>query len=185
MVGAVITLPMVITQSNEYAELGWPLDILIAVVWIAYGWLFFGTIAKRRVKHIYVANWFFGAYVIAVSLLHVVNNLVMPASLWKSYPVYSGAVDAMAQWWYGHNAVAFLLTVGYLAMMSYYVPKQAQRPIYSYRLSIVHFWALISIYHWAGPHHLPSTPLPARAQSTRVVISVILLVPSCDGQSVV
>src|SRR3546814_833558 len=183
MVGAVITLPMGITQSKEYAELEWPLDILIAVVWIAYGRLFFGTIAKRRVKHIYVANWFFGAYVIAVGLLHVVNNLVMPASLWKSYPVYSGAVDAMAQWWYGHNAVAFLLTVGYLAMMYYYVPKQAQRPIYSYRLSIVHFWALISIYMWAGPHHLHYTALPDWAQSLGMVFSVILLVPRSEHTS--
>ncbi|HRN59252.1 MAG TPA: cbb3-type cytochrome c oxidase subunit I, partial [Chiayiivirga sp.] len=153
MVGAAITLPLGITQSKEYAELEWPLDILVTVVWVAYGWLFFGTIVKRRVKHIYVANWFYGAYVIAVALLHIVNNLVMPAGLWKSYPVYSGAVDAMAQWWYGHNGVAFLLTVGYLAMMYYFVPKQVQRPIYSYRLSIVHFWALISIYMWAGPHH--------------------------------
>ena len=129
MVGAVITLPMGITQGKEYAELEWPLDILIAVVWVAYGWLFFGTIAKRRVKHIYVANWFYGAYIIGVCLLHIVNNLVLPAGLWKSYSVYSGAVDAMAQWWYGHNAVAFLLTVGYLAMMYYFVPKQAGRPI--------------------------------------------------------
>ncbi|MGQ4582690.1 cytochrome-c oxidase, cbb3-type subunit I [Lysobacter sp. F60174L2] len=181
MVGALITLPLGITQGKEYAELEWPLDILIAIVWVAYGWLFFGTIAKRRVKHIYVANWFYGAYVIAVGLLHIVNNLAIPAGLWKSYPVYSGAVDAMAQWWYGHNAVAFLLTVGYLAMMYYFVPKQAQRPIYSYRLSIVHFWALISIYMWAGPHHLHYTALPDWAQSVGMVFSVILLVPSWGG----
>ena len=181
MVGAAITLPMGITQGKEYAELEWPLDVLIAIVWIAYGWLFFGTIAKRKVKHIYVANWFYGAYVIAVALLHIVNNLVMPAGLWKSYPIYSGAVDAMAQWWYGHNGVAFLLTVGYLAMMYYFVPKQAQRPIYSYRLSIVHFWALISIYMWAGPHHLLYTSLPDWAQSLGMVFSVILLAPSWGG----
>ena len=181
MVGAAITLPMGITQGKEYAELEWPLDVLITIVWVAYGWLFFGTIAKRRVKHIYVANWFYGAYVIAVALLHIVNNLVMPAGLWKSYSVYSGAVDAMAQWWYGHNGVAFLLTVGYLAMMYYFVPKQAQRPIYSYRLSIVHFWALISIYMWAGPHHLQYTALPDWAQSLGMVFSVILLAPSWGG----
>ena len=181
MVGAAITLPMGITQGKEYAELEWPLDVLITIVWVAYGWLFFGTIAKRRVKHIYVANWFYGAYVIAVALLHIVNNLVMPAGLWKSYSVYSGAVDAMAQWWYGHNGVAFLLTVGYLAMMYYSVPKQAQRPIYSYRLSIVHFWALISIYMWAGPHHLQYTALPDWAQSLGMVFSVILLAPSWGG----
>ena len=181
MVGAAITLPLGITQGKEYAELEWPLDVLIAIVWVAYGWLFFATIAKRRVRHIYVANWFYGAYVIAVGLLHIVNNLVMPAGLWKSYPVYSGAVDAMAQWWYGHNGVAFLLTVGYLAMMYYFVPKQAQRPIYSYRLSIVHFWALISIYMWAGPHHLHYTALPDWAQSVGMVFSVILLAPSWGG----
>jgi len=181
MAGAAITLPMGITQGKEYAELEWPLDVLIAIVWVAYGWLFFGTIARRKVKHIYVANWFYGAYVIAVALLHIVNNLVMPAGLWKSYPVYSGAVDAMAQWWYGHNGVAFLLTVGYLAMMYYFVPKQAQRPIYSYRLSIVHFWALISIYMWAGPHHLLYTSLPDWAQSLGMVFSVILLAPSWGG----
>ncbi|MBS0225666.1 MAG: cytochrome-c oxidase, cbb3-type subunit I [Proteobacteria bacterium] len=181
MLGAVITLPMGITQGKEYAELEWPLDVLIAIVWVAYGWLFFGTLAKRRVKHIYVANWFYGAYVIAVGLLHIVNNLAVPAGMWKSYPVYSGAVDAMVQWWYGHNAVAFLLTVGYLAMMYYFVPKQAQRPIYSYRLSIVHFWALISIYMWAGPHHLQYTALPDWAQSVGMVFSVILLAPSWGG----
>ena len=181
MAGAAITLPMGITQGKEYAEVEWPLDVLIAIVWVAYGWLFFGTIAKRKVKHIYVANWFYGAYVIAVALLHIVNNLAMPAGLWKSYPVYSGAVDAMAQWWYGHNGVAFLLTVGYLAMMYYFVPKQVQRPIYSYRLSIVHFWALISIYMWAGPHHLLYTSLPDWAQSLGMVFSVILLAPSWGG----
>jgi cytochrome c oxidase cbb3-type subunit 1 len=181
MIGAVITLPLGITQSKEYAELEWPLDILIAVVWVAYGWLFFGTIVKRRVKHIYVANWFYGAYVIAVALLHIVNNIVMPAGLWKSYSVYSGAVDAMAQWWYGHNGVAFLLTVGYLAMMYYFVPKQVQRPIYSYRLSIVHFWALISVYMWAGPHHLLYTSLPDWVQSVGMVFSLILLAPSWGG----
>ena len=151
---AAITLPLGMTQGKEYAELEWPIDMLITVVWVAYAVLFFGTIAKRRVKHIYVANWFFGAYIITIALLHIVNNLAIPVGLSKSYPVYSGAVDAMVQWWYGHNAVGFFLTAGFLGIMYYFVPKQAGRPIYSYRLSIVHFWALIAIYMWAGPHHL-------------------------------
>ena len=181
IVAAAITLPLGITQSKEYAELEWPIDILIAVVWIAYGVLFFGTIAKRRVQHIYVANWFYGAYIITIALLHIVNNLVMPASLWKGYSVYSGAVDAMVQWWYGHNAVGFFLTAGFLGMMYYFVPKQAGRPIYSYRLSIVHFWALIAVYMWAGPHHLHYTALPDWAQSVGMVFSLILLAPSWGG----
>lgn len=143
---AAITLPLGLTQGKEYAELEWPIDLLITVVWVAYGALFFGTIVKRRVKHIYVANWFYGAYIIAIALLHIVNNIAIPVGLGKSYPVYSGAVDAMVQWWYGHNAVGFLLTAGFLGMMYYFVPKQAGRPIYSYRLSIVHFWALIAVY---------------------------------------
>src|SRR6476620_10775212 len=142
IVAAAITLPLGITQGKEYAELEWPIDLLILVVWVCYGVLFFGTIAKRTVKHIYVANWFYAAYIIAIALLHVVNNLVVPAGLTKSYIIYGGAVDAMVQWWYGHNAVGFLLTAGFLGMMYYFVPKQAGRPIYSYRLSIVHFWAL-------------------------------------------
>jgi len=178
---AAITLPMGMTQGKEYAELEWPIDLLITVVWVAYGALFFGTIAKRKVQHIYVANWFYGAYIIAVALLHIVNNLSMPASLTKSYPIYSGAVDAMVQWWYGHNAVGFFLTAGFLGMMYYFVPKQAQRPVYSYRLSIVHFWALIAVYMWAGPHHLQYTALPDWAQSVGMVFSLILLAPSWGG----
>jgi len=178
---AAITLPMGMTQGKEYAELEWPVDLLITIVWVAYGALFFGTIAKRKVQHIYVANWFYGAYIIAVALLHIVNNLSMPASLTKSYPVYSGAVDAMVQWWYGHNAVGFFLTAGFLGMMYYFVPKQAQRPVYSYRLSIVHFWALIAVYMWAGPHHLQYTALPDWAQSVGMVFSLILLAPSWGG----
>ena len=154
IVAAAVTLPLGMTQGKEYAELEWPIDILITVVWVAYAVLFFGTIARRRVKHIYVANWFYGAYIITIALLHVVNNLAIPVGLTKSYPVYSGAVDAMVQWWYGHNAVGFFLTAGFLGMMYYFVPKQAGRPIYSYRLSVVHFWALIAVYMWAGPHHL-------------------------------
>ncbi len=181
IVSAAITLPLGITQSKEYAELEWPIDWLIAVVWIAYAVLFFGTIAIRRVKHIYVANWFYGAYIIAIALLHIVNNIAIPAGPWKSYPVYSGAVDAMVQWWYGHNAVGFLLTAGFLGMMYYFVPKQAGRPIYSYRLSIVHFWALIAVYMWAGPHHLHYTALPDWAQSVGMVFSLVLLAPSWGG----
>jgi cytochrome c oxidase cbb3-type subunit 1 len=178
---AAITLPMGLTQGKEYAELIWPIDVLIAVVWVAYGVLFFGTIVKRRVKHIYVANWFYGAFIIAVALLHIVNSLAIPVGLLHSFPVYSGAVDAMVQWWYGHNAVGFFLTAGFLGMMYYFVPKQAGRPIYSYRLSIVHFWALIAIYMWAGPHHLQYTALPDWAQSLGMVFSLILLAPSWGG----
>jgi cytochrome c oxidase cbb3-type subunit 1 len=181
IVAAAITLPLGWTQGKEYAELEWPIDWLIAVVWVAYAVLFFGTIARRRVKHIYVANWFYGAYILAIALLHIVNNIAIPAGWDKSYPVYSGAVDAMVQWWYGHNAVGFLLTAGFLGMMYYFVPKQAQRPIYSYRLSIVHFWALIAVYMWAGPHHLHYTALPDWAQSLGMVFSLILLAPSWGG----
>jgi cytochrome c oxidase cbb3-type subunit I len=181
IVAAAVTLPLGMTQGKEYAELEWPIDILITVVWVAYAVLFFGTIAQRRVKHIYVANWFFGAYIITIALLHIVNNLAIPVGLTKSYPVYSGAVDAMVQWWYGHNAVGFFLTAGFLGMMYYFVPKQAGRPIYSYRLSVVHFWALIAVYMWAGPHHLIYTSLPDWAQSLGMVFSLILLAPSWGG----
>ncbi len=178
---AAITLPLGLTQGKEYAELIWPIDVLIAVVWVAYAVLFFGTIAKRRVKHIYVANWFYGAFIIAVALLHIVNSLAIPVGALHSFPIYSGAVDAMVQWWYGHNAVGFFLTAGFLGMMYYFVPKQAGRPVYSYRLSIVHFWALIAIYMWAGPHHLQYTALPDWAQSLGMVFSLILLAPSWGG----
>ena len=181
IVAAAVTLPMGLTQGKEYAELEWPIDWLIAVVWVAYGVLFFGTIAKRKTPHIYVANWFYGSFIIAIALLHIVNNIAIPAGAFKSYSVYSGAVDAMVQWWYGHNAVGFFLTAGFLGMMYYYVPKQAQRPIYSYRLSIVHFWALIAVYMWAGPHHLQYTALPDWAQSLGMVFSLILLAPSWGG----
>ena len=181
IVAAAITLPLGLTQSKEYAELIWPIDILIAVVWVAYAVLFIGTIAIRRVKHIYVANWFYASFIIAIALLHIVNSLAMPSGLLHSYPVYSGAVDAMVQWWYGHNAVGFYLTAGFLGMMYYFVPKQAGRPIYSYRLSIVHFWALIAVYMWAGPHHLLYTSLPDWAQSLGMVFSLILLAPSWGG----
>ena len=181
IVAAAITLPLGITQSKEYAELEWPIDLLITVVWIAYAVLFFGTIAKRRVQHIFVANWFYGAFILTVALLHVVNNLALPVSMWKSYSLYTGSVDALVQWWYGHNAVGFFLTAGFLGMMYYFVPKQAEGPVYSYRLSIVHFWALISIYMWAGPHHLHYTATPDWLQSLGVVFSIILLAPSWGG----
>src|SRR5205814_2639574 len=175
---AAITLPLGYTQGKEYAELEWPIDILIAVVWVAYAVVFFGTLGTRRVRHIHVANWFFGAFILAVRLLHIVNSAAMPASLTKSYSAYSGVQDAMIQWWYGHNAVGFFLTAGFLGMMYYFIPKQAERPVYSYRLSIVHFWALIFTYMWAGPHHLHYTTLPDWAQSIGMVFSLILLAPS-------
>jgi cytochrome c oxidase cbb3-type subunit 1 len=178
---AAITLPLGISSSKEYAELEWPIDILIAAVWIAYAVVFFGTLYKRKVQHIYVANWFFGAYILAIALLHIVNSAAMPATFWKSYSAFAGAQDAMVQWWYGHNAVGFFLTAGFLGMMYYYVPKQAGRPIYSYRLSVVHFWALIFTYMWAGPHHLHYTALPEWTQSIGMVFSLILLAPSWGG----
>jgi cytochrome c oxidase cbb3-type subunit 1 len=178
---AAITLPLGITQGKEYAELEWPIDLLIAVVWVSYAVVFFGTLMKRRIKHIYVANWFFGAFIITVAILHIFNNLSIPVSMTKSYPIYSGVVDGMMQWWYGHNAVGFFLTAGFLGMMYYFVPKQAGRPVYSYRLSVVHFWSLIAIYMWAGPHHLHYTSLPDWAQTIGMVFSVILLAPSWGG----
>jgi cytochrome c oxidase cbb3-type subunit 1 len=178
---AAVTLPLGITQGKEYAELEWPIDLLIAVVWVAFAIVYFATIGKRRVKHIYVANWFYSAFIITVAVLHIFNNLSIPAGLWKSYPIYTGVVDAMMQWWYGHNAVGFFLTAGFLGMMYYFVPKQAERPVYSYRLSVVHFWALIAIYMWAGPHHLHYTSLPNWAQSLGMVFSIILLAPSWGG----
>jgi cytochrome c oxidase cbb3-type subunit 1 len=178
---AAITLPLGITSSKEYAELEWPIDLLITVVWVAYAIVFFGTIMKRRVKHIYVANWFYGAFILTIAVLHVVNSAALPVSATKSYSVYPGAIDAMVQWWYGHNAVGFFLTAGFLGMMYYFVPKQAGRPVYSYRLSVVHFWALISTYMWAGPHHLHYTALPVWAQSLGMVFSLILLAPSWGG----
>ena len=178
---AAITLPLGMTSGKEYAELEWPIDILITLVWVAYALVFFGTIAVRKVSHIYVANWFFGAYIIAVALLHIVNSMEMPVTLTKSYSMYAGVQDAMVQWWYGHNAVGFFLTAGFLGMMYYFVPKQAGRPVYSYRLSVVHFWALIFTYMWAGPHHLHYTALPDWTQSVGMVFSLILLAPSWGG----
>ena len=178
---AAITLPLGMTQGKEYAELEWPIDILIAVVWVSYAVVFFGTIARRKVSHIYVANWFYGSFILAVALLHIVNSAAVPVGLFKSYSAYAGVQDAMVQWWYGHNAVGFFLTAGFLGMMYYFVPKQAERPIYSYRLSVVHFWALIFTYMWAGPHHLHYTALPDWTQSIGMVFSLILLAPSWGG----
>jgi len=181
IVAAAITLPLGFTRGKEYAELEWPIGLLIAVVWVAYAIVFFGTIGVRKVRHIYVANWFFGSFIIAVALLHIVNGAVIPVGWWKSYSVYAGVQDAMVQWWYGHNAVGFFLTAGFLGMMYYFIPKQAERPVYSYRLSIVHFWALIFTYMWAGPHHLHYTALPDWAQSLGMVFSLVLLAPSWGG----
>ncbi len=178
---AVVTLPLGFTSSKEYAELEWPIDLLITVVWVSYAVVFFGTIAKRRVKHIYVANWFFGSFILTVAMLHLVNSAALPVSLFKSYSVYSGVQDAMVQWWYGHNAVGFFLTAGFLGIMYYFIPKQAERPVYSYRLSVVHFWALSFTYIWAGPHHLHYTALPDWTQSLGMAFSLILLAPSWGG----
>jgi cytochrome c oxidase cbb3-type subunit 1 len=181
IVAAAISLPLGFTQGKEYAELEWPIDLLIAVVWVSYAVVFFGTLLKRKTSHIYVANWFFGAFILTVAILHIVNSAAMPATMTKSYSAYTGVQDAMIQWWYGHNAVGFFLTAGFLGMMYYFIPKQAEAPVYSYRLSIVHFWALIFTYMWAGPHHLHYTALPDWAQSIGMVFSLILLAPSWGG----
>jgi cytochrome c oxidase cbb3-type subunit 1 len=183
---AALSLPLGFTSGKEYAELEWPIDILITVVWVSYAIVFFGTIGIRKTPHIYVSNWFFGAMIIAIALLHLVNSAEIPVLAAgiltpKSYSAYAGVQDAMVQWWYGHNAVGFFLTAGFLGMMYYFVPKQAGRPVYSYRLSVVHFWALIFTYMWAGPHHLHYTALPDWAQSLGMVFSLILLAPSWGG----
>ena len=178
---AAVTLPLGYTSAKEYAELEWPIDILIAVVWVSYAVVFFGTIMKRKTPHIYVANWFLGAFILTVALLHIVNSAAIPVEAMKSYSAYAGVQDAMIQWWYGHNAVGFFLTAGFLGMMYYFIPKQGGRPVYSYRLSVVHFWALIFTYMWAGPHHLQYTALPDWAQSLGMVFSLILLAPSWGG----
>ena len=178
---AAVTLPLGFTSGKEYAELEWPIDILITLVWVSYAVVFFGTIMKRKIPHIYVANWFFGAFIITVAVLHLVNSAAIPVSLTKSYSAYAGVQDAMIQWWYGHNAVGFFLTAGFLGIMYYFIPKQAGRPVYSYRLSVVHFWALIFTYMWAGPHHLHYTALPDWAQSIGMLFSLILLAPSWGG----
>jgi len=181
ILAAAITLPLGMTTSKEYAELEWPIDIAIAVVWVVFGWNMIGTIIKRREKHMYVAIWFYIATFVTVAVLHIVNSFEMPVTLFKSYSFYAGVQDALVQWWYGHNAVAFFLTTPFLGLMYYFLPKAANRPVYSYRLSIVHFWSLIFIYIWAGPHHLLYTALPGWAQSLGVVFSIMLIAPSWGG----
>lgn len=181
LASVVITLPLGMTQSKEYAEMIWPIDLVIAVVFLAFALNFAMTIANRRVKHLYVAMWFYISFVITIPVLHVVNNLVIPANLYRSYPVYAGMTDALVQWWYGHNAVGFLLTTPILGLMYYFLPRAAERPVYSYRLSIVHFWALVFLYIWAGPHHLLYSALPDWAQTLGMVFSIMLLAPSWGG----
>jgi cytochrome c oxidase cbb3-type subunit I/II len=181
IVAAAITLPLGMTSSKEYAELEWPIDIAIAVIWVVFGWNMIGTIIKRRERHMYVAIWFYIATFVTVAVLHIVNSFAIPVTLFKSYSWYAGVQDALVQWWYGHNAVAFFLTTPYLGMMYYFLPKAANRPVYSYRLSIIHFWSLIFIYIWAGPHHLLYTSLPDWAQSLGVVFSIMLIAPSWGG----
>ncbi|MGI4020020.1 MAG: cytochrome-c oxidase, cbb3-type subunit I [Janthinobacterium lividum] len=181
IISAVITLPLGLTTSHEYAELEWPIDIAITVIWVVFGINMFGTIIKRRERHMYVAIWFYIATLVTIAVLHIVNSFEWPISAFKSYYVYAGVQDALVQWWYGHNAVAFFLTTPYLGMMYYFLPKMANRPVYSYRLSILHFWSLIFIYIWAGPHHLLYTSLPGWAQSLGVVFSIMLIAPSWGG----
>jgi cytochrome c oxidase cbb3-type subunit I/II len=181
IVAAALTLPMGITQSKEYAELEWPIDIAIAVVWVAFAVNFFGTLVKRRERHIFVAIWFYIATIVTVAILHIFNNLVIPVGLTDSYPIYGGVQDAFMQWWYGHNAVAFFLTTPFLGLMYYFLPKAANRPVFSYRLSILHFWSLVFIYIWAGPHHLHYTALPEWASTLGMVFSVMLWMPSWGG----
>ncbi|MFN8846536.1 MAG: cytochrome-c oxidase, cbb3-type subunit I [Bdellovibrionales bacterium] len=181
ILAAAITLPLGYSQSKEYAELEWPIDIAITVIWVVFAINFFGTLARRREKHIYVALWFYIATIITVAVLHIINSLEYPVSFLKSYPVFSGVQDALVQWWYGHNAVAFFLTTPFLGLMYYFLPKAANRPVYSYRLSIIHFWSLVFIYIWAGPHHLLYTSLPEWAQTLGVVFSLMLWAPSWGG----
>ncbi|MDX2443037.1 MAG: cytochrome-c oxidase, cbb3-type subunit I [Bacteroidales bacterium] len=181
IVAAAITLALGITVSKEYAELEWPIDIAITLIWVVFGVNMFGTLIKRRVSHIYVAIWFYIATWVTVAVLHIVNSFELPVSFWKSYPLYAGVQDALVQWWYGHNAVAFFLTTPYLGLMYYFIPKAANRPIYSYRLSIIHFWSLIFLYIWAGPHHLLFSTLPEWVQSLGVVFSIMLIAPSWGG----
>ncbi|QDK82175.1 cytochrome-c oxidase, cbb3-type subunit I [Spirosoma sp. KCTC 42546] len=181
ILSAVATLPLGITTSKEYAELEWPIDIAITLIWVVFGINMFGTIIKRRERHLYVAIWFYIATFVTIAVLHIVNSMAMPVSFLKSYSMYAGVQDALVQWWYGHNAVAFFLTTPYLGMMYYFLPKMANRPVYSYRLSILHFWALIFIYIWAGPHHLLYSSLPDWAQSLGVVFSIMLIAPSWGG----
>jgi cytochrome c oxidase cbb3-type subunit I/II len=181
IVAAAISLAAGYSHGKEYAELEWPIDLAITLVWVAFAVNFFGMLAKRREKHIYVALWFYIATIITVAVLHIVNSIEIPVSLMKSYPIYAGAQDALVQWWYGHNAVAFFLTTPFLGLMYYYVPKAINRPVYSYKLSIIHFWSLVFIYIWAGPHHLLYTSLPEWAQTLGMIFSIMLWAPSWGG----
>ncbi|MGM0593099.1 MAG: cytochrome-c oxidase, cbb3-type subunit I [Pseudomonadota bacterium] len=181
IVAAVVTLPLGLTSGKEYAELEWPLDILIAVVWLAYAINFVMTVAKRKTSHIYVSNWFFMGMMVMITYLHVVNSLAIPVDMWNSYSVFSGVQDAMIQWWWGHNAVGFYLTAGFLGIMYYFVPKQANRPVFSYRLSVIHFWALMFGYVWLGAHHLQYTALPDWTGSLGAAVSLAMIIPSWGG----
>ena len=178
VIAGAVSLFMGANAGKEYAELEWPIDIAITVVWVIYGVVFFGTIAIRRIEQIYISNWFFGAFILVVAMLHIVNSLAIPVSAFKSYSLYAGAQDAIVQWWYGHNAVGFLLTGGFLGMMYYFLPKQSERPIWSYRLSVLSFWAFAYSYIWAGPHHLHFSAIPEWVQTLAMVMSLILLAPS-------
>ena len=181
IVSAALTLPLGLTQGKEYAELIWPIDIAITLIWVVFAINFFGTIAVRKVQHLYVAVWFYMSFVLTVAVLHITNSLALPATFTRSYPVYSGMTDALVQWWYGHNAVAFFLTTPFLGMMYYFLPKAADRPVFSYRLSIIHFWALVFLYIWAGPHHLLYSGLPDWAQTLGMIFSIMLIAPSWGG----
>ena len=181
IVSAAISLPLGLTTSKEYAELEWPIDLAITVVWVVFAVNFFGTLWKRREKHMYVALWFYIATIVTVAVLHIGNSMALPVSPFKSYPIYMGVQDALVQWWYGHNAVAFFLTTPFLGLMYYFLPKAAERPVFSYRLSIVHFWSLVFIYIWAGPHHLQYTSVPEWAATLGMVFSVMLWMPSWGG----
>jgi len=181
IVAAAVTLPLGLTQGKEYAELIWPIDLAIAVVWVAFAINFFATILVRRVQHMYVAIWFYMSFVIVIPVLHIVNSLAMPATLGRSYPIYAGLTDGLVQWWYGHNAVGFFLTTPFLGLMYYFMPRAAERPVFSYRLSIIHFWALIFLYIWAGPHHLLYSALPEWSQTLGMIFSIMLIAPSWGG----
>jgi cytochrome c oxidase cbb3-type subunit I/II len=181
IVSAALTLPFGLTQSHEYAELIWPIDWAITIVWVIFAINFFGTIAVRKVDHLYVAIWFYMSFVITIAVLHIVNNLQIPATLTRSYPVFGGLTDALVQWWYGHNAVAFFLTTPFLGLMYYFLPRAVEKPVYSYRLSIIHFWSLVFLYIWAGPHHLLYSAVPEWAQTLGMVFSIMLIAPSWGG----
>jgi cytochrome c oxidase cbb3-type subunit I/II len=181
IVAAAVSLPLGYSQGKEYAELIWPIDVAITVVWVVFTLNWFGTIFTRRTQHLYVSLWFYMASIVTIAVLHITNSLALPATLLRSYPVYSGMTDALVQWWYGHNAVGFVLTTPFLGLMYYFMPKAAERPVFSYRLSIIHFWALIFIYMWAGPHHLLYSSLPDWAQSLGVAFSLMLIAPSWGG----